>query len=210
MNTDTTPQTPEPRPIGFWLRTVDRLLTGAFDVAFEGEPVDRRDWMILNRIDGTVDAPRHPRRPKRFARLARLGWIAPTESGWALTDSGREAKERLAAKAAGVRARVAEAAPADDLATTLRTLESIARELGWTEGDEIPPRRHPRRERVERLGHGRPLPFDARLPHPRRPFGDRTDRACAEGGEPRHRRHGRPEERAFERGFLAGLAHGHA
>ena len=205
MTTHTTPHRPEPRPLGFWLHTVDRLITRAFDRAFEGEPIDRRDWMILNRIDGSVDAPLHPRRTKRLGRLARLGWIAPTASGWALTEAGRAAKDRLAEKAAGVRAQVAEAAPAEDIATTLRTLEAIALALGWSEDDDAPSDRHRRHE--ARPGFDRPLPFHARLPHPRRAFGDRPEHTCADDPERPGRRHVRDEERAFERGFAAGLAH---
>jgi len=210
MTTDNT--TPDnPRPIGYWLRTVDHLITRAFDAAFADEPVDRRDWMTLNRIDGTVDAPLHPRAAKRVARLARLGWVARTEDGWALTASGREAKDRLGAKVADIRARVAAAAPAEDLSATLRTLEAIARELGWHEGDEIPDPEP--RGRTGRIGWGGPVPFDARLPHPRRPFGAHgaehpAHHDAGPAGEHPHRRHGRRAERAFERGFLAGFARG--
>lgn len=107
---NTTDSTPDSRPIGFWLRAVDRLITREFDAAFAGEPVDRRDWMTLNQIDGTV--PDRPHRPKRIARLARLGWLERVGRDWALTDAGRAAKERLGEKVAAIRSRVAGAAPA--------------------------------------------------------------------------------------------------
>ncbi|QBR73188.1 MarR family winged helix-turn-helix transcriptional regulator [Microbacterium sediminis] len=212
---NTTDDTPDSRPIGFWLTAVDRLLSHAFDAAFEGEPVDRRDWMALNQIDGTVAVPlpAHPRRSKRLARLARLGWIERVGGDWALTDAGRAAKERLGEKVAAIRSRVADAVPADDLATTLRTLETLARAFGWSDGDGMPPRprRHgdrrpfperafPERPFAEHAGFDGPRPFDERLPHPRRPFG-----AGHHGFGPHHH-----AERAFERGFRAGFERGRA
>lgn len=128
------------RPLGFWLRTVDGLISREFAAAFDGEPIDRRDWMILNALDGSIDdalgervRERIARRPKRARHLAELGWIADVDGTWTLTDEGRAAKERLAAKVEAVRERVAGAVPVEDLDTTRRTLEAIAHALG---GDE--------------------------------------------------------------------------
>ena len=45
------------RPIGYWLRVVDGLLTHEFAVALEAEGLSRRDWMLLNVLSGDVDAP---------------------------------------------------------------------------------------------------------------------------------------------------------
>ena len=95
-----------------------------------------------------LDAPerhRRRRRPRPFAaRLERegrrlrglvdRGWVTGTPGSWTLTDEGRAAFERLGAKVAGIRARVAGAVSPEDFATTLATLEAIAAELGWEEG----------------------------------------------------------------------------
>jgi hypothetical protein len=132
------------RPLGFWLRAVDGLISREFATAFEGEPIDRRDWMILNALDGSIDSAvaerireRISRRPKRVVHLAELGWIAATDGRWTLTDEGRAAKERLTAKVDAVRARIAGAVPEHDFATTQRTLEAIARELGGDDAEAL-------------------------------------------------------------------------
>jgi hypothetical protein len=125
------------RPLGFWLRAVDALLTREFDAAFAEEGVTRRDWMLLNALSGDTDpalAERLARRPKRLRVLEKRGWAEETGDGtWVLTAEGRAARERLAGVVDGIRRRVAESVPAEDFATTLASLEAIARELGWDE-----------------------------------------------------------------------------
>jgi hypothetical protein len=131
------------RPIGYWLRAVDALISREFAAAFEGEGVTRRDWMLLNAVAGDVDVPglaeRLARKGKRLRTLEDRGWVDQQVDGtWVLTDAGREAKERLGAIVDGVRARVAGAVSPDDFATTLTSLEAIARELGWDESMRMP------------------------------------------------------------------------
>ncbi|MEZ3160791.1 hypothetical protein AB1K54_09635 [Microbacterium sp. BWT-B31] len=124
------------RPLGFWLRAVDGLITRAFAEAFAGEGVTRRDWMVLNVLSGDVDAPalrdRLARKGKRLRDLEDRGWVDQQGDGtWVLTDEGRAAKERLGAVVDGIRQRVAGAVPPEHYATTIASLEAIARELGW-------------------------------------------------------------------------------
>src|SRR3546814_853949 len=153
---DTSPESPTPqRPLGFWLRTVDGLLDRAFAEALAKNDVSRRDWMLLNAVDGTVDAPwlieRLARRSGRVRRLAERGWITETGDGWTLTDDGRAAKDRLGVAVEGIRERVAGAVSPDDFATTMTSLEAIARELGWNEDRPFDAARGGRR--FERRGH---------------------------------------------------------
>ena len=128
----------ETRPLGFWLRAVDALLTREFDAVFTEEGVTRRDWMLLNALSGDVDpglADRLARRPKRLRTLEKRGWAEEQGDGtWMLTDEGRAARERLSGLVDGIRRRVADSVTPEDLATTLASLEAIARELG---GDDI-------------------------------------------------------------------------
>ncbi|MFT4235030.1 MAG: hypothetical protein QM607_08550 [Microbacterium sp.] len=179
------------KPLGFWLRTVDGLISDEFADAFADTDSDRRDWMLLNLIDGSVDASvpaacpaacpepvEGPvggpveglrRKPRRLIDLAERGLIEHNGTAWVLTDAGREAKAQLGEKAQTVRDRVAGAVSEEDYATMLRSLEAIARELGWPE--RRPPHRHefgPKGRFGRRgFGHGRhrmPLP-----PEPPRP-----------------------------------------
>ena len=140
MKTTTTAADSGSRPLGFWLRTVDALISREFAAAFDGEGISRRDWMLLNIVSGDVKAPgfaeRLARKGKRLRGLEQLGWVEESGDGtWILTDEGRGAKERLGAIVEGIRARVAGAVSPEDFATTLASLEAIARELGWDEND---------------------------------------------------------------------------
>ena len=126
------------KPLGYWLRTVDALLSQEFATAFESTGGNRRDWMILNILSGYIDAPglaeRLTRKGKRLQGLADRGWLLERGDGtWTLTDEGRAAQARLAEVVDGIRSRVAGAVSAEDYATTMASLEAIARELGWDE-----------------------------------------------------------------------------
>ncbi len=203
------------RPLGFWLKTVDRLLSAEFAQAFEAEGVGRRDWRLLNAVDGAV-APRRPLHAHKLRRLIERGWVTADGDEYALTDEGRAAKERLGVIVDGIRSRLSEAVPAEDLETTLATLEAIARAFGWSEDAPLPRGRKGR-------GHGR----HHRRPHLGRGFGHEhhdDGEPCAHRGHPGHDRHdrrGHPHgrgdrflkiarfgQRSYERGFEAGFQRG--
>ncbi|GAA3921505.1 MarR family winged helix-turn-helix transcriptional regulator [Microbacterium invictum] len=230
-NTENT--TPTSRPLGYWLRIVDRLIAREFETAFADEDITRRDWRILNVLDGDVDAPElieHlERRGKKLRRLVDRGWVTETEGSWTLTDEGRAAKERLSAAVTGIRTKVAGSVPDEDFATAVRTLEAIARELGW---DESAPERGFSRG-LRGFGHG------GQRGHRRRGFGPALDADYGPGerfapgrshvgprgfgrgddcgregrdgfghGRDRGGREHRAAERAYERGFDAGFTRG--
>ncbi|MDQ0643151.1 MarR family winged helix-turn-helix transcriptional regulator [Microbacterium murale] len=140
MNTINTDETS--RPFGFWLKAVDRLMAVEFANAFESEGITRREWRLLNVIDGTMPAGRpksdRPLPAHKLTRLIELGWVTDAEGTWTLTDEGRTAKERLGSIVDGIRAKVTDAVPADDLATTTVTLEQLARAFGWDEETPLP------------------------------------------------------------------------
>lgn len=202
------------RPLGFWLRTVDALITHEFSAAFDGAGIDRRDWMLLNALSGEVELPafaeRFVRRGKRLRRLEERGWAVENGDGtWALTDEGRAARDELSEVVDGIRSRVAGAVSPEEYATTMASLEAIARELGWEEGRRMPRGGFGRRGGFGPgfgprggSGHGgdfgpgfAPDPHHCAHPH-------------AGHGAPGHRRPHHHGERAYERGFDAGFARG--
>lgn len=227
--TDNTPDEPrdegslptDRRPLGMWLRLVDRLITREFAAAFDGESVSRREWMVLNAVAGTVETDGVTERlaqSKHVARLADRGWIAREHDGaWALTDAGTAAFERLREKVDAVRTTVAGSLSDDEFTQLKTSLEKIARGLGWDETQPLPPRRDgaKRRERGAGwgpYGHGHGFggyghEFGERSPHgvhehPRREF---AHHECEHGLGPGHRGFG-PEHHAH---LHEKLEHGH-
>lgn len=136
-----------PRPLGYWLRVIDRRLDDRMRELFAAEGLTRRDWRRLNLIGGTVvDASMTERlaaRPERVAPLVERGWVAGEPDAWTLTEAGRAARESLLERVSTLRSTVAGAVRPEDFATTVASLEAIARELGWSE-DERMPRTHDR------------------------------------------------------------------
>jgi len=215
------------RPIGYWLRAADRLITREFAIAFEDEGVSRREWMILNVLGGTVDAPelaaRIQRGGKKLRGLAERGWVTEDDGAWTLTDEGRAAAARLSEVVAGIRAKVAGAVSPEDFATTLASLEAIARELGWdVDGAPLDARGPGRRFRPGfgrrgRHGFGPRDGFGPGFGPGEHPHGGHGRPGCADGERHGHHgtgRHGaghrghRVVERAYERGFDAGFTRG--
>lgn len=208
------------RPLGYWLRRVDALISREFDTRLAESGADRRDWMLLNVIDGTYAWARAPR-GKRMRRLEERGWIEQNGSGdWTLTDAGREMKDRLGKAVSGIRERVSSAVSPEDYATTIASLQAMARELGGDQKDDLDPGlgfgRFGRGRRGHRFGPGF-RPGFGRGFHPG--FGpafetDEHASRCDDGRDHGHRGHGsrhgehRHGERAYERGFDAGFARG--
>ena len=138
QNSEDTPLPPDRRPLGYWLRVVDELLTREFAAALAAEGITRRDWMLINVISGDVDAPelreRLARKGKRLRGLEERDWVVQQGDGtWALTELGRTEKERIGGIVDGIRSRVVDAVGPDAYAAMTASLESIARELGWDE-----------------------------------------------------------------------------
>ncbi|GAA4479877.1 hypothetical protein [Microbacterium panaciterrae] len=201
------------RPFGFWITAVDRLSAAAFATAFEDEGITRRDWRILNLIDGTVPADRELHGPK-LRRLAALGWIRRTDEGWTLTGEGTAAKARLSTAVDEIRAQVAAPLSPEDFAAMAASLEKVARGLGWAEGMRLP---RPARTRDGRRGqhghaehHGRPGHGFAHGEHGFGPrehgFGPRDGERHGHGFGPDHDEHHGHGERHDHREHCDGRA----
>jgi Transcriptional regulators len=133
------------RPIGYWVKTVDRLIDDQF-VAVAGEVgLTRRQWQILNVLtehpgasraevaralapflNGVEDLDEH------LAGMA--GLVTERPDGLELTPAGRSRLDEVYARSVGdLRARVSAGLTQEDYDTTIRTLERIARNLGWSD-----------------------------------------------------------------------------
>lgn len=214
QNTDNTS-----RPFGYWLKAADRLMAAEFATAFEDERASRRDWRLLNVIDGTAPA-RRPLTAHKLHGLIDRGWVAPEGDGWTLTDDGRAAKDRLGAIVDGIRSKVADAVSEEEMATTLASLEKIARAFGWDEETPLPRGRrhgfggHGRGHGFPR-GFGRPFGRGFGPGHgfgPREGFGPHEGFGPRDGGEHQHGcEHGRDArhgEHGHDRGDHGRHGHG--
>jgi DNA-binding MarR family transcriptional regulator len=129
------------RPIGFWLALVDRLLDERLEQTL-GD-LTRRHWQVLNIVQQghagqrEIDARLRPflagdaTTVREIADLIERGWVEGTGT-YALTDVGADAFRSLLDRVSADRARTMDGITAEEYATTVRTLERVARNLGWT------------------------------------------------------------------------------
>lgn len=151
--TDTSP-VDAPRPIGFWLKLVDRLIDEQFSSTLDEHGVTRRQWQLLNvlsRGDATVGqldaavAPflSPPSQPvaagdepaetsaAHLAELVESEWVDAASAGYSLTERGRGAFERLELVVAEQRTRAGDGVSVQQYEQALAVLERMARNLGF-------------------------------------------------------------------------------
>jgi hypothetical protein len=135
------------RPIGFWLKLVDRLLDEGFDRLLGDEGLARRHWQVLTALQrgpATVEeldttlAPfldgREPSTRPVLDDLAARGWATWSDGDRAAsTPAGAAAHADLLARVATHRRRVAEGVTAEEYLATVAVLRRMAANLGWTD-----------------------------------------------------------------------------
>ena len=131
------------RPIGYWVKELDRLLEESFARALSSDHCTRRHWQLLNVLEGgaaTESGLASTVAP--FAATDAEGVRAALEDlvqrGWAewltgsrvqLTPAGREAHQRLQATVAEQRRHIAQGVSEADYRTTVAVLERMAGNL---------------------------------------------------------------------------------
>ncbi len=136
-----------PRPIGFWLKLVDRMIDEQFASTLEEHGVTRRQWQLLSelsrgpasveQLDAAVapflSADDHESSVEHLTELIDSGWVDATEVGYEITDRGHIAADRLAAVVDAQRALATEGVTPEQYGATLAVLERVARNLGWND-----------------------------------------------------------------------------
>jgi len=137
------------RPIGFWLKAVDRLIDEKFASTLDEHGVTRRQWQLLNvlaqgpatveQLDAAVapflsaataeDAAETS--SEHLAELVESAWVDATANEYSLTDRGRSALERLTAVVASERTQMSEGLSPEQYEQTVAALERMARNLGY-------------------------------------------------------------------------------
>jgi DNA-binding MarR family transcriptional regulator len=132
-----------PRPIGFWLKLVDRLIDDQFAATLEEHGVTRRQWQLLNVLHAQtatieqLDAAVAPflgadeTSAEHLTELVESEWVESVAKGYALTDRGRAALDRLSEVIATQRTAVAEGITAEEYQLSVSVLERMAGNLGF-------------------------------------------------------------------------------
>ena len=134
-----------PRPIGFWLKLVDRLLDERLDATLQADELTRRHWQVLNVLHqaGTVTVARVddeirpfidddlPTTTPLLGQLCDRGWVAADGDGFRLTEQGVAGLDGLRERIGGDRRAVADGITEEQYGVTLAVLERMARNLGW-------------------------------------------------------------------------------
>jgi DNA-binding MarR family transcriptional regulator len=129
------------RPIGYWLKRADVLLTQRIDEVQRANGLTRLEWQALNVVrDGgaTAEKVAEALRPFADAELVTLtlaGLVgrhvvqATAARTFELTADGHALFARAAEAQAGVRARAMNGISESDYATTVATLERLVKNL---------------------------------------------------------------------------------
>ena len=134
-----------PRPIGYWLKLVDRLIDEQFASTLEDHGVTRRQWQLLNvlaRENATVehlDAAVAPflsaddgeSSVEHLTELIDSAWVAATRTGYELTDRGRLAFDKLTEVVTVQRTVISADVSPEEYEQTVSVLERMARNLGY-------------------------------------------------------------------------------
>lgn len=141
---DAMTEPPTARPIGFWVKLVDRLLDERLAQTLAPHQLDRRRWQVLNLLD------RAPRTLTDLAReldpfvhddldalhaavdaLVDRGLVDRSGEQLTLSDAGRSALRRAHDDVAADRRVVTRGLDLDAYTATVASLEAMARNLGW-------------------------------------------------------------------------------
>ncbi|WP_026556484.1 MarR family winged helix-turn-helix transcriptional regulator [Arthrobacter sp. 35W] len=135
------------RPIGFWLKLVDSLISAQFEAIVEEHGITRRQWQIMNLlhegpqtssdIDAALkpfhDDPGDPLASEQMAELLESGWIEDDDGSYSLTPHGQTSLASISEVVRRNREQVAQGIPEEEYEATLDVLQRMARNLGWTE-----------------------------------------------------------------------------
>ena len=140
----------EPRPIGYWLKLVDRLIDEQFASTLEDHGVTRRQWQLLNvlrnepatveQLDAAVAPFLSATVPEtgvpessveHLAELVDSAWVTASQRTYAITERGTLALDKLSEVVSVQRTVASEGVTAEQYEQTVTVLERMARNLGW-------------------------------------------------------------------------------
>jgi hypothetical protein len=132
------------RPIGYWLKHLDRLIDQALDRCLAEDGLSRRHWQVMNVLArGPVGERDLAEALQPFwgdgavtlgdvtGELARREWlVADVAGGFALSPAGADAHARVAERVRAQRRRSADGLTAAEYEAAVRVLRRMAENLG--------------------------------------------------------------------------------
>lgn len=140
------------RPLDFWLRLVDDLLSKSFGSALEEHGLTRRQWATVNLLSAgparraDLDAVLAPFLPppelasssaEELSELVDSGWLSDRDGTYTLTERGRLVHGRLEAAWQRRNDELLRGISTDEVSHLIGLLERLAGNLGWS-GDSGP------------------------------------------------------------------------
>ena len=140
------------RPIGYWLKHLDRLIEAAAERAFAEEKLTRRHWQIMNILrESPQDAAGLTRAIRPFwgagaitldevtGELARRGWLTQDDAGrYTLTPAGQAGHAAVETKVRGIRSTVLTGLTEQDYHATVQVLQQMAENMERAAGQDPP------------------------------------------------------------------------
>ncbi|GGJ66883.1 MarR family winged helix-turn-helix transcriptional regulator [Glutamicibacter ardleyensis] len=138
------------RPLGFWLKLVDSLIDEQFAATLEEHGVTRRQWQVLNLLEqnpaseaklisglspffASPDEPQNV--TEHLAELVESGWISHLDSEYTITERGHVSLVKLSELVDRIRSQFGEGLTEEEYATTVSSLEQMARNFGWSDAE---------------------------------------------------------------------------
>ena len=123
------------KPIGWWLKHVDRLIEASMDRVLAGEGIGRRHWQALNAVAGGADT--EPALEAALGGSVRVvldqlrakHWTQEIAGRITLTPSGSAARGRLVVAIRDHRARITAGLSDEEYRGAVETLRKMARNL---------------------------------------------------------------------------------
>ena|SRR4249919_3837445 len=140
--------TTDRRPIGFWLKLVDRLIDTRLEASLGG--LSRRHWQVLNVVregptsQAEIDARVRPfigsegTTAQEVADLQQRGWLTSATAALELTELGTYEFTRLLELISADRTSLMRGIAPEEYASTVSVLETMACNMGWTPPEDRP------------------------------------------------------------------------
>ena len=140
------------RPIGYWLKHLDRLIETAAERTFAEQKLTRRHWQIMNVLRQSPQTEAGLTEAIRpfwghgaitlddvTSELTRRGWLIQDDAGrYTLTPAGQAGHAAVETKVRGIRSTVLTGLTEQDYHATVQVLQQMAENMERAAGQDPP------------------------------------------------------------------------